>query len=298
MSTGKTDSGLVSTDRTAVGPGSTGPDGAGPAGAGPEGAAGAERAASPDFVQSLARGLSVITAFDADHPRQTLSEVSRATGLTRATARRFLHTLVELGYVDTAGSAFWLTPRVLDLGYSYLSSLPLSELAQPHLEKLSALLDESSSVAVLDGSDIVYVGRVQVRRIMNIGITIGTRFPASATSMGRVLLAALPEEELESHLDSAELPTFTPRSIVDTAELREELAAISERGWAMVDQELEPGLRSVAAPIRDRDGRVVAALNVSTHAARYSLEQLREELVPVVLDAARALSSDLGTVNR
>lgn len=257
-----------------------------------------ERSASPDFVQSLARGLAVITAFDADRPRQTLSEVSRATGLTRATARRFLHTLVELGYVDTAGSTFWLTPRVLDLGYSYLSSMPLSELAQPHLEKLSARLDESSSVAVLDGADIVYVGRVQVRRIMNIGITIGTRFPAFATSMGRVLLAALPPEELDERLAGADLRGVSPRGITDSEGLRAELAAVAERGWALVDQELEPGLRSLAAPVHDRDGRVVAALNVSTHAARYSIEQLRDELVPVVSDAARALSTDLGTVNR
>ena len=257
-----------------------------------------ERSASPDFVQSLARGLAVITAFDADHPRQTLSEVARATGLTRATARRFLHTLVELGYVDTAGTSFWLTPRVLDLGYSYLSSMPLSELAQPHLEKLSARLDESSSVAVLDGSDIVYVGRVQVRRIMNIGITIGTRFPAFATSMGRVLLAALPEDELDAYLADTDMRAITPHGLTDEAALRAELAVISARGWSLVDQELEPGLRSLAAPVRDRDGRVVAALNVSTHAARYSLEQLHDDLVPVILDAARALSADLGTVNR
>ncbi|WP_230930855.1 IclR family transcriptional regulator [Dietzia aurantiaca] len=246
----------------------------------------------------MARGLAVITAFDADHPRQTLSEVARATGLTRATARRFLHTLVELGYVDTAGTSFWLTPRVLDLGYSYLSSMPLSELAQPHLEKLSARLDESSSVAVLDGSDIVYVGRVQVRRIMNIGITIGTRFPAFATSMGRVLLAALPDDELDAYLAETDMRAITPHGLTDEAALRAELAVISARGWSLVDQELEPGLRSLAAPVRDRDGRVVAALNVSTHAARYSLEQLHDDLVPVILDAARALSADLGTVNR
>ncbi|NLD86340.1 MAG: IclR family transcriptional regulator [Actinomycetales bacterium] len=257
-----------------------------------------ERSTSPDFVQSLARGLSVITAFDADNPRQTLSEVSRVTGLTRATARRFLHTLVELGYVDTAGSVFWLTPRVLDLGYSYLSSMPLSELAQPHLEKLSAGLDESSSVAVLDGADIVYVGRVQVRRIMNIGITIGTRFPAFATSMGRVLLAALPQDELDAYLSSTDMQAITPRGLADEAALRAELDAVSQRGWALVDQELEPGLRSIAAPVRDRDGRVVAALNVSTHAARYSVDELREKIVPVILSAARALSTDLATVNR
>ena len=264
----------------------------------PTGTSTVERSASPDFVQSLARGLAVITAFDADHPRQTLSEVARATGLTRATARRFLHTLVELGYVDTAGTSFWLTPRVLDLGYSYLSSMPLSELAQPHLEKLSARLDESSSVAVLDGSDIVYVGRVQVRRIMNIGITIGTRFPAFATSMGRVLLAALPGDELDAYLADTDMRAITPHGLTDEASLRAELAVISARGWSLVDQELEPGLRSLAAPVRDRDGRVVAALNVSTHAARYSLEQLHDDLAPVILDAARALSADLGTVNR
>ncbi|GAA1706907.1 IclR family transcriptional regulator C-terminal domain-containing protein [Dietzia cercidiphylli] len=257
-----------------------------------------ERPPSPDFVQSLARGLAVITAFDADHPRQTLSEVARTTGLTRATARRFLHTLVELGYVDTAGSAFWLTPRVLDLGYSYLSAMPLTDLAQPHLERLSARLDESSSIAVLDGHDIVYVGRVQVRRIMNIGITIGTRFPAFATSMGRVLLAALPAEELDAHLAATDLRVRTPHGIADPDGLRAELAAVADRGWALVDQELEPGLRSLAAPVRDRHGRVVAALNVSTHAARYSIDQLRHELVPVVVDAARALSADLSTVTR
>lgn len=258
----------------------------------------AEGSGSPDFVQSLARGLAVITAFDADHPRQTLSEVAKATGLTRATARRFLHTLVELGYVDTAGSAFWLTPRVLDLGYSYLSTMPLTDLAQPHLEKLSARLAETSSVAVLDGHDIVYISRVQVRRIMNIGITIGTRFPAFATSMGRVLLAALPEEQLDAYLADTDLDALTPHGIADKAALRAELTEIADRGWALVDQELEPGLRSLAAPIRDRDGQVVAALNLSTHAARYSIEQLRDELVPAIVDTARALSNDLASVNR
>lgn len=256
------------------------------------------RSGSPDFVQSLARGLAVITAFDADHPRQTLSEVARTTGLTRATARRFLHTLVELGYVDTAGSAFWLTPRVLDLGYSYLSTMPLTDLAQPHLERLSARLGESSSVAVLDGHDIVYIGRVQVRRIMNISITIGTRFPAFATSMGRVLLAALPADELDTRLAALDVGALTPHGLADEAELRTELAAIADRGWALVDQELEPGLRSLAAPVRDRHGRVVAALNLSTHAARYSIEQLRAELVPATVDTAHALSGDLATVHR
>ena len=258
----------------------------------------ADRSASPDFVQSLARGLAVIRAFDAEHPRQTLSDVARSTGLTRATARRFLHTLVELGYVDTAGSVFWLTPRVLDLGYSYLSAMPLTDLAQPHLERLSSRLGESSSVAVLDGTDIVYVGRVQVRRIMTIGITIGTRFPAYATSMGRVLLAALSAEQLDAYLDATDLRALTPHGVADEEALRAELAAVAERGWCVVDQELEPGLRSLAAPVHDRHGAVVAALNLSTHAARYSPDQLHDQLIPELLATARGLSADLAIVNR
>lgn len=259
---------------------------------------GTERSASPDHVQSLARGLAVIRAFDADRPRQSLSEVARSTGLTRATARRFLHTLVELGYVETADSVFWLTPQVLDLGYSYLSALPLSDLAQPHLERLSSRLDESSSVAVLDGRDIVYVGCVQVRRIMTIGITIGTRFPAYATSIGRVLLAALPPEELDTYVSDTDLRALTPHGLADRADLRGELTTVAERGWCEVDQELEPGLRSIAAPVRERDGAVVAALNVSTHAARYSRRKFRDEIVPEVLATARSLSTDLATVHR
>lgn len=261
-------------------------------------AEGDERAASTDFVQSLARGLTVIRAFDARRPRQTLSDVARHTGLTRATARRFLHTLVELGYVDTADSVFWLTPRVLDLGYSYLSSLPLTDLAQPHLEELSSRLGESSSVAVLDGADIVYVGRVQVRRIMTIGITIGTRFPAYATSMGRVLLAALPAEDLDAYLAATDLRALTPHGLADESALRAELSRVVDRGWCVVDQELEPGLRSVAAPVHDRHGEVGAALNISTHAARYSPDQLHDELVPELLATARALSADLAIVHR
>lgn len=259
---------------------------------------GADRSTSPDYVQSLARGLSVIRAFDAQRPRQTLSDVARATGLTRATARRFLHTLVELGYVDTDGSVFWLTPRVLDLGYSYLSAMPLADLAQPHLDKLSSRLGESSSAAVLDGPDIVYVGRVQVRRIMTIGITIGTRFPAYATSMGRVLLAALPADKLDAYLAETDLQALTPHGLSDRSALRAELARVAERGWCVVDQELEPGLRSVAAPVHDRDGEVRAALNVSTHAARYSPDQLHDEVIPELLATARALTADLALVNR
>jgi len=247
-------------------------------------------------VQSLARGLSVIRAFDADRPRLTLSEVAERTGLTRAAARRFLLTLVDLGYVHTDGSRFALTPRVLELGYSYLSSLTLPELAEPHLERLSAQVRESSSVAVLDADHIVYVARVATSRIMAVTITVGTRLPAHATSMGRVLLADLDEDELLARLGHGPLTTYTDRTISDLNALREELATVRKKGYALVDQELETGLRSIAAPITDRHGHALAAVNVSAHASRTSLEQLRNELAPAVRSTAAAISADLGAL--
>ncbi|EME67133.1 transcriptional regulator PcaR [Rhodococcus ruber BKS 20-38] len=250
-------------------------------------------AASPDYVQSLARGLSVIKAFDAEHPHRTLSEVAKATDLTRATARRFLLTLVELGYVRTDGSQFWLTPRVLELGYSYLSSLTLPDVARPHLEALAQKVHESTSVSVLDGGDVVYVARVPVSRIMTVSITIGTRFPAHATSMGRVLLAGLSPADLDAYLATATLEPLTSRTLVTPDDLRAELDRIRRDGYCIVDQELEEGLRSLAAPIRDASGAVVAAVNISTQAARYSLDAVHSDLVPAVVDTAAAISADL-----
>lgn len=258
----------------------------------------AATAASPDYVQSLARGLSVIKAFDAEHPRRTLSEVARATDLTRATARRFLLTLVELGYVRTDGSQFWLTPRVLELGYSYLSSLTLPEVARPHLEALAKNVHESTSVSVLDGGDVVYVARVPVSRIMTVSITIGTRFPAHATSMGRVLLAGLSPAELDAYLATATLEPLTSRTLITADGLRAELDRIRRDGYCIVDQELEDGLRSLAAPIRDASGGVVAAVNISTQAARYSLDAVRSELVPAVIETAAAISADLARTQK
>ena len=225
-----------------------------------------------DFVQSLERGLAVICAFDRDHAELTLSEVAATTGVTRATARRFLLTLERLGYVRSDGRFFSLTPRVLELGYAYLSSLSLPEVAEPHLEALVAEVNESSSVSVLDGGDVVYVARVPVSRIMTVAISVGTRFPAYATSMGRVLLAGLEPADLDAYLDTVRLGRLTTRTVASVAGLRTELTRVRTQGYAIVDQELEEGLRSVAAPIRDRSGRVVAAVNVSTHAARSSLE--------------------------
>lgn len=251
---------------------------------------------SPDYVQSLARGLAVIRAFDAGHPRRTLSEVAKATELTRATARRFLLTLVELGYVRTDGSLFWLTPRVLELGYSYLSALGLPEVAGPHLEALADQVHESTSVSILDGEDIVYIARVPVSRIMTVSITIGTRFPAFGTSMGRVLLAGLPGSAFEKYLAEVTLTPLTDRTVLTADRLREEVRKTREAGYCLVDQELEEGLRSMAAPIRDHTGTVCAAVNISTHAARYTADSIRSDLLPPLLATAAAISTDLARV--
>jgi IclR family pca regulon transcriptional regulator len=244
-------------------------------------------------VQSLERGLAVIKAFHAGASELTLSDVARSTGLTRAAARRFLLTLADLGYVRTDGKYFSLTARVLELGYAYLSSMTLPEVAQPHLEHLSAGVHESSSVSVLEGTDIVYVARVAVSRIMTVSINVGTRFPAYATSMGHVLLAGLSEAELEQYFLVASLDRLTDHTVTAPAHLRAELAKVAGQGWAMVDQELEEGLRSVAAPIRGRTGRVVAAVNLSTHASRTTAESVQRDLVPPLLETARAIEADL-----
>ena len=219
-----------------------------------------------EFVQSLVRGLAVIRAFDADNAALTLADVARRTDMPRAAARRFLNTLESLGYVRTRaeGRIFQLTPKVLELGFSYLSSLSLPELVQPHLERLSRDVGESASAAVLDGADIVYVARVPTRRIMNVRITIGRRFPAYATALGRVLLADLGRAELEDVLAAAAPEQLTPSTLTDAAALTAEIMRVGVQGWALVDGELEQGLRSIAAPVHSQDGRVVAAVNVST----------------------------------
>ncbi|MEV0082583.1 IclR family transcriptional regulator [Saccharopolyspora sp. NPDC050642] len=248
---------------------------------------------SGGYVQSLARGLLVIRAFNESNPEMTLSEVARATDLSRAAARRFLHTLVHLGYVWTDGRVFALTPRVLELGFAYLSSVSLPEIAQPHLERLVAEVHESASVSVLDGPDIVYVARVPTSRIMTVSINIGTRFPAYATSMGRVLLADLGPADLDAYLSEVDLEPLGPHTITTPAAFEEELARIREQGWALVDQELEAGLRSIAAPIRDRANKVVAAVNISSHASRTSPEEARENLLPPLQATAARISADL-----
>jgi IclR family transcriptional regulator, pca regulon regulatory protein len=251
-----------------------------------------------DFVQSLERGLAVIRAFDADHRELALSDVARQTGLTRAAARRFLLTLVKLGYVHFADGRFSLRPRVLELGYAYLSSLSLPEVAQPHMETLVAEVNESSSVSVLDDLEVVYVVRVPTRRIMSITLSVGTRLPAYATSMGRVLLAQLPEAALDERLSRIELRPLTARTVTDRDSLRAILATTRKQGYAAVDQELEEGLRSLAVPIRDAAGVVIAALNVSVHASRASMTVLRREFLPFAREAVAGIESDLGGARR
>ncbi len=253
--------------------------------------------ASDQYVQSLARGLAVIRAFDTEHPVMTLTEVAGRTALTRATARRFLHTLVELGYVRTDGKTFALTAKVLQLGYAYLSGLSLPQLAQPHLEELSLKLGESTSAAVLDGPDIAYIARVTTRRIMNVGITVGTRFPAYATSMGRVLLAALPPAELKAYLAAAEIKPLTPRALGTVPDLLSELEKVRAQGWCLLDQELELGLMSVAAPVYDGPAKVVAAVNVSLQAqsvaARPDPEEYLASVAQEIVATATQVSADL-----
>ena len=256
-------------------------------------------AQNSDFVQSLERGLAVIRAFDAEHRELALSEVARLTGLTRAAARRFLLTLVKLGYVNFSQGRFSLRPRVLELGYAYLSSHTLPEVALPHMEQLVAKVNESCSISVLDDIDVVYVARVPTRRIMSITLAVGTRLPAFVTSMGRVLLAGLPDEELEERLARIEVTQLTSRTVTDKDALRVILAGVRRQGYAATDQELEEGLRSLAVPLRSASGAVTAALNVSVHASRASMASLRREFLPLALRTAAAIEEDLrGTSDR
>jgi IclR family pca regulon transcriptional regulator len=246
---------------------------------------------SDSYVQSFARGLDVLRSFGADAPAQTLSEAAERVGLTRAGARRILLTLQTLGYVEQDGRLFRLTPRVMELGFAYLSAQPWWHLAQPIMELLTTELKESSSAAVLDGDEIVYVLRVPTHRIMSINLGVGTRLPAWCTSMGRVLLAALPEDERERRVAGMVLDARTPKTIVDHDALLATLARVRRQGWALINEELELGLLSLAAPIRDRSGRVVAAINVSGQAQHTTPEAMQATYLPALLAAAERISA-------
>jgi len=235
---------------------------------------------------SLARGLSVIRAFEQGDPDLTVAEVARRSAISRAAARRCLHTLATLGYVTVTGTGYALTPRILTLGYAYLGSALVSRAAQPVLEKVAERVQESCSMGVMDGDDVVYVARAATRRILSIGLTVGSRLPAYCTSMGRILLAFADEPRVRQYLASVKRVPYTPRTKTSATALRTELARIRLRGYALNDQELELGLRSVSVPVRGSDRSVVAAINIGVHASRVDSRTMIREYVPVLLEAA------------
>lgn len=247
----------------------------------------------PYYVRAVERALRVIQTFNAEHPSQTLSEVAAASNLNRATARRLLLTLKDLGFVSGNARQFSLTPHVLQLGYAYLSGMSLVEVARPHLQSLARELGETASLTVLDGDEIVYLDLATSSRLSSIQISVGTRFKAHTTSMGRVLLAGLPQEQIESYLKRVESDRRRERTVRPINELRREIELTAERGWATVDQELEEGLRGVAAPVHDRSGQVIAAVNVSAHAARKTIADLAELYVPPMLETVHSLEASL-----
>ncbi len=240
----------------------------------------------PVFVTALARGLAVIRAFDATRERQTLADIARTTGLARATVRRSLLTLEALGYVRTHGKQFALTPRILSLGFSYLAATPLARIIQPVLELVSERTQESCAAAVLDGGQIVFLARAASKRILSAGSTVGSQLPAYCTAMGRVLLAHEPLANVETMLEQTPLRALTPRTLTDPLKLRTSLMFVREDGYALVDEELEIGLRSVAVPIKTMSGTVVAAMNVSVQSSRVSVQSLLDTALPVLKDAA------------
>ena len=242
------------------------------------------------YVQSFARGLQVIRSFSASAPRQTLSEVAAASGLTRAGARRILLTLQTLGYVDSDGRLFSLTPRILDLGFAYLSSMPIWNRAEPVMEALVQQVQESCSAAVLDATDIVYVLRVPTHKIMRISLGVGSHLPAYCTSMGRLLLADLEDDDIRGRLEASTREAFTRHTVTDIDALFAKILQARRQGWCLVNQELEEGLISIAAPIVDRAGRSIAALNISGQANRTSAKVMQESMLPALLASAAEIS--------
>lgn len=258
--------------------------------AGPTDSTQGSPAPGDSYVQSFARGLQVIRSFSAQAPQQTLSEVAARSGLSRAGARRILLTLQTLGYVSSDGRLFKLTPRILDLGFAYLSSMPMWNLAEPEMQALAARVGESCSAAVLDGADIVYVLRVPTHKIMSISLGVGSRLPAHCTSLGRMLLAGLSDEEALSLLQASDRPALTRHTVSEPDELLARVRQARKQGWCLVNQELEEGLISLAAPLTDRSGRTVAALNISGQANRTPAKMMQETMLPALLEAAATIS--------
>jgi IclR family pca regulon transcriptional regulator len=246
-----------------------------------------------DYVNSFARGLEVIRVFSRHRPKMTLSEVAQATGMTRATVRRFLLTLVREGYCANDGKYFSLLPKVLELGFSVLSSMDIWDVAQPIMNDLSDLLQESCFAAILDKDSVIYVARANSNRFMNVGITIGSRVPAHCVSTGRVLMAALPDGELHALLEAANFPKFTPNTVTSKVKLRSLIEETRLNGWSIVDQELELGLRSLSVPIRNRSGATIAALNVCCPSLRITPEDMRSRVLLALLDASSRITRAL-----
>ena len=248
---------------------------------------------SKDYVTSLERGLAVISCFDKNRCKLSLTEVARHTDLARATARRFLHTLHALGYVETDGKLFWLSPKVLNLGFAYLSSQPLIELIQPYIKEVSDKTGESCSVSVLDLPDIVYIARSLTQQIMSVSLHIGTRLSAISTSMGRVLLADLPDAEIENFIQKTYINNYTKHTLTENTSILDEVLLAREQGYSVVNQELEIGLCSVSVPILNKEGKAMAAINISSQPHKMDKKRLRDELIPSLQAAARKISEVL-----
>ena len=247
-----------------------------------------------DYVNSLVRGLEIVRAFTRARPTMTLSDIARATNLPRAAVRRFMLTLVGEGYAETDGKYFNLKPKVLELGYSALSSLSFVEVAQPVMARLAFELEESVFAAMLDDEDVVYVGSaVSPERRVRISVAVGSRAPAHAVSTGRVLLAALPEEQREEYLAKARLTRFTPNTITSRSKLRKLIHEAGAQGWSIVDQELEIGLRSISVAIHQRNGEVAAALNVACPSSRMTLEDMHTRVLTELQAASQSITAAL-----
>ena len=245
-----------------------------------------------DFVEALARGLEVIRSFDRIHAKQTISQISERTLLARPTVLRLLLTLEELGYVRNQDNLYSLTPKVVDLGMAYVSALGLYGAAKPHMENLSKEVDQTISLAELDGSDIVYTGRVEVPKIVSVGVTVGARLPSASTALGRVLLAAVPDSELHVVLSTPSLSMYIPRTRFTAEQIRPRLQTVREQGWAESDEDLQYGVQAIAAPIRGEDGQVIAAIGLGTHTSEIEKGIVRERYLPLLLETARNIESD------
>ena len=249
--------------------------------------------AGPEFLEALARGLHIIQAFNHERRQLSLSDIARLVGVPRASVRRTLHTLLHLGFAETDGRLFRLTPRILTLASAYLASNSISGILQPAVERLCANVGEACSAAVLDGEDVIMIANAAPNRILNLAAQIGFRMPAIASSLGRVLLAALDERELDAVLARVPLQKLTPMTVVDRAQLRLTIRKVREDGYSLVDQEVELGFRSISVPLRRLDNRVIAALNIGAHSRRCTLDTMRSSFLPKLSALATELQRQM-----